>query len=83
MSKFDSIWPLDHINAAAAEGWLLAYTVDSGSPIESACLEVFLNGTKALDRAKLVKFIVHQARQGSKLHRDAMTVILASKRAST
>lgn len=80
-SKFDRLWTEEMIQAAQAEGWELAITVDSGRPISAAYFEVFPVTAAFSSRDMAAKFVIQKAYTGSKLHIAALTAIRGSRNA--
>lgn len=83
MSNLDSTWPEAHAKASANEGWILAWTINSGDQVNRAYMEMFQLGPRFKTRAALVKHVIDAARAGSKLHATAMGVVLATRREAT
>lgn len=79
MSNYDLMWNAEQRAVAAKEGWELGLVVDEGKPVSSAYMEVFDRGPLFKDRVAAMRFVVHQARQQSKLHVDALSVVMASR----
>jgi hypothetical protein len=77
MSKNDLSWPEDRVRAAAEDGWLLAYTVDSGKT--HAYYSAFPHGPRHVDPFRTLRHLVQQAQRGSKLHLAALHAIGASR----
>jgi hypothetical protein len=77
MSNFDLLWPKANIAAAADDGWLLAYTIDSGK--RTGMLMPHPHGPALPDPNRAMRHVIKFAQKGSKLHLAAIKAMQASK----
>jgi hypothetical protein len=77
MSKVDLTWPEERAKEAAADGWLLAYTVDSGK--KTGGYMVFPVGPRLPDPTRAMRHVIAQAQVGTRLHMAAIRAMQASR----